>query len=80
MKNKSKKIIEEVLALSENDRVDLIEQLLDSFEKEKDENAIDEAWKVEVMRRSQELETGRVKPISWSRVKKIAHERSRENA
>jgi putative addiction module component (TIGR02574 family) len=80
MKNKSKEIIEEVLALSENDRFDLIEQLLDSFEKEEDENTIDERWKAEILRRSQELESDSVKPISWSRVKKMAHDRSRQNA
>lgn len=77
--NKSK-IIDEVLALSENDRVDLIEQLLDSFEEEDDEDTIDEKWKAEILRRSQELESGSVKPISWSRVKKMARERSRQNA
>ena len=79
MTDKSIKLVEDALALSEEERAEVVEQLLNSFDTE-DEEAIDEAWRAEVIRRSQEIESGSVEPLSWSEVKELAYQRTYRNA
>ncbi|WP_165067733.1 addiction module protein [Paludisphaera rhizosphaerae] len=68
-------ILAAALALSDVDRPDLIEALLDSVDSS-DQPSLDESWREEIQRRSAELATGAVKPVSWTEVKRRARESS----
>ena len=72
MKEKSKKVLDAALSLSEEDRAEVIEHLLSSLDDSVDEAEIDEAWRIEISKRSKEIEMGTVKPIPWNRVKELA--------
>jgi putative addiction module component (TIGR02574 family) len=57
--------------LPEGERVRVIEALLDTLEPETadEPDAVAEAWREEVMRRSKELHDGTVRPVSWSEIR-----------
>lgn len=61
-------ILRNALALPERDRADLIGALIDSLDTEVEEG-VEEAWRDELERRAQELETGAVQSIPWEAVK-----------
>ena len=56
------------MGLSEAERADLIGALIDSLDAEV-EAAVEEAWRVEIERRSKELESGAVQSIPWEVVR-----------
>lgn len=64
-------IVTAATQLPETDRVQLIEALLDSLDpaSTEDPREVARAWREEVARRSEELRTGKVKPIPWSEVR-----------
>lgn len=72
MTEKSKKVLDAALSLSEEDRAEVIEHLLSSLDDSVDEAEIDEAWRIEISKRSKEIEMGTVKPSTWNRVKELA--------
>ncbi len=76
MTDKSKRILEEAFSLSDDEKIEVVEKLLNSVELSEDE-LIDEAWRNEIMRRSKEIELGTVKTLSWDEVKEMAYKRSR---
>ena len=63
-------IVTAATQLSEQERVLLVEALLDSLEEPvvDDLAAVAEAWRQEVRQRSEELRSGLVKPVSWTEV------------
>lgn len=69
MTAKAKKILEEALELSPEERADLAATLLDSLEEGEDEG-VEEAWAQEIARRIQEVESGAVKTIPWSEARR----------
>jgi putative addiction module component (TIGR02574 family) len=76
MTQTAKKLLDAVLELPAAERARVAETLLVSLDGEADDK-IDAAWGREVERRTRELEEGRVKLISWARVKKQAARRLR---
>jgi putative addiction module component (TIGR02574 family) len=62
----AKKVLEDALRLSEEERTELISALSDSLE----HDAVDlgDAWSSEVRGRIAEVETGEVETIPWSEV------------
>jgi putative addiction module component (TIGR02574 family) len=61
-------ISEAALALPENDRIQLVERLLESLAPESD--GVDEAsFAAELRRRSDEIDQGKAEPIPWSELK-----------
>ena len=76
MTRPAKEIVDAAIKLTENDRLQIVEELLASLEPESDEN-VDAAWAAEVERRSNEIKQGTVRPIPWSEVKLQARERVR---
>lgn len=64
----ARKVLEEALALPEEDRRRVAEALLDSTPRES-EQEIESAWRDEVMHRIEEVRRGEVVPESWSEVK-----------
>jgi len=69
----AKKILDEALALPEDDRRRLGEALLDSVPRECSEG-VEGAWRDEVVRRIEEVRGGDVTPEPWSEVKKHIRE------
>jgi putative addiction module component (TIGR02574 family) len=61
-------IFRTALGLPEAERADLIGALIDSLDAEV-ETGVEEAWRAEIDRRSQELESGAVKSIPWDIVR-----------
>jgi putative addiction module component (TIGR02574 family) len=61
-------ILRQALALPEHDRADLIRALIESLDTEADEG-VEEAWRVEIERRAQELDSGTVESIPWEVVR-----------
>jgi putative addiction module component (TIGR02574 family) len=61
-------LFKQALDLNERDRATLAGLLIESLEREPDED-IEAAWRDEVERRIAELETGEVKAVPWEEVK-----------
>jgi len=76
MTRPAKDIVNAAIRLPENDRLEIIEELLASLEPQSD-NDVDAAWVAEVERRSDEIKQGIVRPIPWADVKSQARERIR---
>jgi putative addiction module component (TIGR02574 family) len=73
----AKKVLDEGLALSNNERRRVAEALLDSLA-EASEDEIDPGWRDEVLRRIDEVRSGEVVPEPWSEVRRqIREARSR---
>jgi len=63
-------IVTAATMLPEPDRVRVIEALLDSLTPEPDDpESVANAWREEVVRRSNELREGVAQPIPWSQVR-----------
>ncbi|MBI4691402.1 MAG: addiction module protein [Nitrospirae bacterium] len=75
MSKSVKVVLREAMQLSEEDRAQLVDELLMTLEVEKD-NDVDAAWAREVEKRATELSKGTVLPIAWNEVKKTARERA----
>ncbi len=61
-------IFRSALGLPEAERADLIGALIDSLDAEV-EAGVEEAWRVEIERRSAELESGAAQSIPWDLVR-----------
>ena len=61
-------VLDAALALSESERAQLVERLLDTLSNEKDPLTDDELA-AELDRRRTEVEQGVVKPVPWSQVR-----------
>lgn len=62
----TKKILDEALALSDDERMDLMAALSDSFEPGPAE--LSPEWKAEIEDRIGQLERGEVEPVEWEQV------------
>lgn len=76
MKPAAKKVLHAALDLPEKDKIQVVEELLAGIEGEPDPDA-EAAWADEIARRTREIERGEVKPVPWSKVRKLAAERIR---
>lgn len=68
-------LLNTALALSDEDRVELVEALLASLQPE-DRPPFDESWREVIQRRSAELRSGQVAPVPWAEVKRQAREKA----
>lgn len=73
MESAVEKLLAAALALPDADRLVLIEALVDSVD-DSGQLPVDEAWHEVVQRRSAELATGAVTPISWTQMRRRARE------
>ena len=69
MSPEAEKLLKDALRLPPQARAALAGQLLESIEKEVDEDA-EAAWSVEIARRIEELESGKVKTVPWSEARR----------
>lgn len=70
MTKDAKKILSEAMVLSENDRALLAASLIDSLDELIDPD-VEDAWELEIQKRSQELSGGKVKGTAWIEARKI---------
>jgi putative addiction module component (TIGR02574 family) len=63
----SQTLLQQALVLPENERLRLVEGLLESLPPESEES--DEAFHAELRRRSEEIEQGQAELISWDHLK-----------
>jgi putative addiction module component (TIGR02574 family) len=68
-------ILEAALTLSDQERLMLVESLLSSLPHDASE-VTDEAWHETLLRRSEEIESGKVTAIPWEQVKQQAREKN----
>ncbi len=69
----AQKIVKQALALSESERVLVVSELLKSIPEESEvlsQEEWDEAWKLELEKRIEEMESGKVKCIPYEVVRK----------
>jgi putative addiction module component (TIGR02574 family) len=69
MKSKTKKLLDEALQLEPAERETMAGELFDSLETEDPE--AETAWEAEIERRIAELDHGKVKPISWTKARRM---------
>jgi putative addiction module component (TIGR02574 family) len=67
-------VLQAALSLSEPDRVQLVEAILDTLQPE-DAAPLDDAWLAEIERRSKDLDAGLVQTVPWDVVKENARKR-----
>ena len=65
----SGELLKHALSLSDKERADLASSLIDSLDPTVDPDA-DLAWQEEIARRLEEVDSGRVKTISWDEVRR----------
>jgi putative addiction module component (TIGR02574 family) len=63
------RLLQEALKLSPEERAALAGTLLDSLDKEMDPD-VEEAWASEFARRAQEIDSGKVKCVPWSKARR----------
>lgn len=68
MTSKVEVLLNEALTLSENERVEMAEALLESLEPAMDVD-VDEAWREEVAKRIAALDAGEVHAVPWNEVR-----------
>jgi len=73
MNSTAEKVLTAALDLSEDDRLELVEALIVSFQPS-DAPPFDESWRDVIRRRSAELKSGQVPTVSWNEVKRQARE------
>jgi putative addiction module component (TIGR02574 family) len=71
----AEQLLDAVLALPDEDRLELAEALMASFQPS-DRSPLDESWGEVIRRRSAELRSGQVVGVPWEEVKRRARERA----
>jgi putative addiction module component (TIGR02574 family) len=68
MMQEARELLKKALALPDKERADLAGSLIDSLDDTVDENA-EAAWQEEIVRRLEDVQSGKVKTISWDEVR-----------
>ena len=69
----TEQVLTTALGLPDDDRLELVEALIVSFQSP-GRPPFDDAWREVIHRRSDELKSGRVAPIPWEEVKRQSRE------
>jgi putative addiction module component (TIGR02574 family) len=68
MMQEAQELLKKALALPEKERADLAGSLIESLDTSVDENA-EAAWQEEILRRLEEVRSGKVKTTPWNEVR-----------
>jgi putative addiction module component (TIGR02574 family) len=68
MMQDAQELVKKALALPDKERVDLARSLIDSLDDTVDENA-EAAWQEEMVRRLEDVQSGKVTTTSWDEVR-----------
>ncbi len=78
MMQEARDLLQKALALPENERAELAGNLLSSLDMTVDQN-VDAAWQQEVVRRLDDVQSGKVETIPWKEVqqkgRKVLHDK-----
>ena len=70
MTQEASELLKKALALSADERAQLVDSLLESLdERHEDPAAVEAAWNEEIARRIAELDSGKAKTIPWEEVR-----------
>jgi putative addiction module component (TIGR02574 family) len=70
MTRETSELLKKALALSTEERAQLVDSLLESLEeRQEDPAAVEAAWNDEIARRIAELDSGKAKTIPWEEVR-----------
>jgi putative addiction module component (TIGR02574 family) len=69
MMQEAQELLKKALALPDKERADLAGNLIDSLDDTVDEDA-EAAWQAEIVRRLEEVRSGKVKTTSWHDVRR----------
>ena len=69
MTEKAAEILKEALLLSEKERVEMASALFESLDPIVDDG-VEKAWEDEIARRIHEIDSGKVKAVSWDEMRK----------
>jgi putative addiction module component (TIGR02574 family) len=69
MMQDAQELLKKALALPDRERADLAGGLIDSLDDNVDENA-EAAWQEEIVRRLEDVQSGKVKTTSWDEVRR----------
>jgi putative addiction module component (TIGR02574 family) len=67
MTQEAHELLQKALALSENERAELAGNLISSLDETVDQD-VDAAWQQEVVRRLQDVQSGKLETIPWEKV------------
>ena len=67
MTQETQELLQKALALSENERAELAANLISSLDATVDQDA-DASWQQEVVRRFQDIQSGKIGTVSWEEV------------
>ena len=70
MSSEARRLYEEALKLAESERADLAAFLLDSLDGGADEE-VESAWKSEIGKRIEQIDSGAVTPIPWPEARRM---------
>ncbi|MBI2525035.1 MAG: addiction module protein [Candidatus Rokubacteria bacterium] len=76
MSPKAEKVLLEALRLPQKARAEIAGSLIQSLDERVDEDA-EAAWANEIERRIRDVESGAVKLVPWSQVRRALHRKSR---
>jgi putative addiction module component (TIGR02574 family) len=68
MMQEAQELLKKALALPDKERAELAGSLIESLDEAVDENA-EAAWQEEIVRRLEEVRSGKVKTTSWDKVR-----------
>jgi putative addiction module component (TIGR02574 family) len=71
----AEQLLDAVLALPDEERLELAEAVIASLQPS-DQSPVDDSWREVIRRRSAELRTGQVLGIPWEEVKRRAREKA----
>jgi putative addiction module component (TIGR02574 family) len=69
MTQEAHELLQRALALPEDERAELAGNLLSSLEATIDQD-VDAAWQQEIVRREHEIQSGKVKTVTWEEVQR----------
>jgi putative addiction module component (TIGR02574 family) len=71
MTERTQELLQKALSLPDNERAELAGSLIASLDKDIDPD-VDAAWQMEIAQRADDVRSGKVSTVSWSRVQKEA--------
>jgi putative addiction module component (TIGR02574 family) len=63
-------LLKKVLALPAEARAALVGSLLESLDDEPVDEGVEAAWSVEIKRRIEDLDSGKIKPVPWEEARR----------
>jgi putative addiction module component (TIGR02574 family) len=70
MSPKTEEVLRQALELPDEARAELAGRLIESLDEAEDEG-VEAAWDAEISRRLHELDSGAVKPVSWTEARRM---------